>query len=426
MEKFWMIFFLLIGFSHSQVLGQQVEMTFENYLREGAPTKREIDVFLHERSWAKFDPELGYVLGNYAPQDGISSSTTISTSQANGSRTSFVYADLPSRINTYGNSFTQCHQVSDAETWQEYLAGHLGEPIRNFGMGGYGVYQSFRRMLKEEATESAAENVLFYIWGGDHIRSLFRCRYMAFREWTERNNELEGEGVMFHGNFWPNIEMDLESGILVEHPSRISSAEELYQMNDPEWLVENLAGDLALEMFLFIQNKIDRVNIPRLKRLSAHLELSLDWQESELKNTVTKLLDAYAFSATKYILTKARIFAETNRKKLLIVLFDPYRSLRSMLNGQSRYDQEIVDFLQANQFHYFDMNVAHVEDFQDFDLSIEQYYDRYLIGHYNPSGNHFFAYQIKAAVIEMLDPKPFPYANKDQRNIEFNGYLNRY
>ena len=40
------------------------------------------------------------------------------------------------RINTYGNSFTQCHQVSNGEAWQEDLAAHMGEPIRNFGMGG--------------------------------------------------------------------------------------------------------------------------------------------------------------------------------------------------------------------------------------------------------------------------------------------------
>ena len=67
-----------------------------------------------------------------------------------------MYKDKPCRINTYGNSFTLCHQVSDGETWQEYLAGHLGEPIRNFGMGGFGVYQAYRRMVREEQTENQA------------------------------------------------------------------------------------------------------------------------------------------------------------------------------------------------------------------------------------------------------------------------------
>jgi len=34
----------------------------------------------------------------------------------NGSRSTI--ANRPCRINTYGNSFTQCHQVSDGETWR--------------------------------------------------------------------------------------------------------------------------------------------------------------------------------------------------------------------------------------------------------------------------------------------------------------------
>ena len=32
----------------------------------------------------------------------------------------------------------------------EYLAAHLGEPLRNFGVGGYGVYQAYRRLVREE------------------------------------------------------------------------------------------------------------------------------------------------------------------------------------------------------------------------------------------------------------------------------------
>jgi hypothetical protein len=84
----------------------------------------------------EFDPEVGYVLGNYLPHDGMDNSSTISTSQVvGGPRRRFIHRQTL-RINTYGNSFTQCHQVSDGETWQEYLAAHLGEPIRNFGMGG--------------------------------------------------------------------------------------------------------------------------------------------------------------------------------------------------------------------------------------------------------------------------------------------------
>ena len=145
-----------------------------------------VDTFLRGPSWAQFDPELGYILGNYLPSDGIDGSATISTVQSNGARTSFMYTGRKCRINTYGDSFTQCHQVSDGETWQEYLAGHLGEPIRNFGMGGYGVYQAYRRMLREERTDHGAEYLIFYIWGDDHIRSLLRCRHAITYKVVER------------------------------------------------------------------------------------------------------------------------------------------------------------------------------------------------------------------------------------------------
>ena len=67
--------------------------------------------------------------------------------------------------------------IDDGETWQEYLAAHLGEPIRNFGVGGFGVYQAYRRLLRTEQTEDGAEYLILYVWGDDHFRSVMRCRH---------------------------------------------------------------------------------------------------------------------------------------------------------------------------------------------------------------------------------------------------------
>ena len=167
------------------IYAQSAPPTFETYLRKSVVDKKTLDVFLDpkELSWARFDPITGYRLGNYMPRDGMDRSSTISTSRSNGARTAHAYVDKPCRINTYGNSFTLCHQVSDSETWQEYLAGHLGEPIRNFGMGGFGVYQAYRRIIREEQTEHRAKYLIFYIWGDDHVRSLLRCRHAAIYPW---------------------------------------------------------------------------------------------------------------------------------------------------------------------------------------------------------------------------------------------------
>ncbi len=66
--------------------------SFEQYLRQTAVPREVIDVFLRGPSWAQYDHELGYILGNYLPSDGMDGSATISTVQSNGARTSFVYA----------------------------------------------------------------------------------------------------------------------------------------------------------------------------------------------------------------------------------------------------------------------------------------------------------------------------------------------
>src|SRR5262249_16347034 len=91
------------------------------------------------------------------------------------------YAHEPCRLNAYGDSFTEGVQVSDGETWCEYLAAHLGEPVRNFGIGGYGVYQAYRRMLRQEATATTAEHLILNIWGlDDHLRSIDAWRWLRF------------------------------------------------------------------------------------------------------------------------------------------------------------------------------------------------------------------------------------------------------
>lgn len=406
---------------------EPVHETIEDYIRANLPARKEIDVFLNEMSWARFDPEVGYTLGSYMPRDGIDGSSTFSTSQPDGTRTSFMYNDQPCRINTYGNSFTQCHQVSDGETWQEYLAGHLGEPIRNFGMGGFGVYQAYRRMIREEQTENGAEYVMLYVWGDDHIRSLLRCRYMLIGPWNRSQDTKEGVGRMFHGNFWSNMEMDLNTGKLEEHDSRIVSADALRQMIDPVWMVKNLRDDLALQMGLYARGAIRKIDVERVRRLARHLNRPLAVKGDKIsREEAGSLLDAYGFAATKAILLKARAFTEQNHKKLLVILFDPYRVTRVLLKGGDRYDQEIVDFISEHKFKVFDMNLVHQQDFESFDLSIDDYFKRYFIGHYNPAGNHFFAYALKDTVVDWLQPKPLPYRDTQQQIIDFKGYLQNY
>ena len=398
---------------------QPARPTFEQYLRESAVPRATIDRFLKGPAWAQYDPELGYILGNYLPADGMDKSATISTVQTNGARTSFVYAGKSCRINTYGDSFTQCHQVSDAETWQEYLAGHLGEPIRNFGMGGYGVYQSYRRMVREERTGHSAEYLIFYIWGDDHIRSVLRCRHaIIFRWWNHQG------GRAFHNNFWPNLELDLKTGQFLEKENLLPTREALYQMTDPQRMVDLLKDDLALQLFAYKAGLIRELDRKAVTELAARLDFPFDWaQESKLRAQAGDLLDRYSLRATRWVLEKARDFARQNGKQLLVVLFDPYRAMLELKRGEKRFDQEIVDFLNAEKLLFFDMNMVHLRDFERYKLSWDDYLKQYFIGHYNPRGNHFFAYSIKDTVLQWLEPKPITYQQREPDTVDFKGYL---
>lgn len=397
------------------------EKSYVEYLRKSAVKKEILDVFLNENSWAQFDPELGYVLGNYMPHDGIDNSYTLSTTRLDGSRTRQIYVDKPCRINTYGNSFTQCHQVSDAETWQEYLAGHLGEPIRNFGMGGFGVYQAYLRMIREEQTGHGADYVILYLWGDDYIRSVFRCRYVTYyTKWDDVG------GYMFHGNFWSNIEMDLDSGKLVEKPNIIQKWEDLYRMTDPDFMIDELKDDLMIQLHLLSQNMVNTdLDMQGLNRLAdifsvPHLDRS---DEESIRESAIRLRNKYSFEATKYILRAAENFTREKGKKLMIIHFDPYGVMRPMIQGNPRYDQEVMDFIREKNLNFFDMNEVHVQDYKKFNLNLDEYMNRYFIGHYNPAGNHFFAYALKERIVEWLDPKPLTYLPGESQRIRFDGYL---
>jgi hypothetical protein len=78
-------------------------LTFEQFLEASVVPKEVIERFLRGPSWAQFDSELGYIPGSYLPADGMDKSSSISTVQPNGARTSFLYADKKARINTYGD-----------------------------------------------------------------------------------------------------------------------------------------------------------------------------------------------------------------------------------------------------------------------------------------------------------------------------------
>jgi hypothetical protein len=190
-------------------------------------------------------------------------------------------------------------------------------------------------------------------------------------------------------------------------------------------MYQNLKDDLALQMYLYARGLTSEINWGRLEKLGMHLGQDPPKRTSseEARKSVRQILDQYGFAATKYILQKSKEFTEKTNKRLLIVLFDPSRAMRTLIESGERYDREIVEFLENNRFKYFDMNVVHAEDYKDFALPVEDYLKRYFIGHYSPAGNHFFAFSIKDSIVDWLEPKPITYRESLDQAPDFAGYL---
>jgi hypothetical protein len=415
--------------------------SFEQYLEKSVVTRSETERFLQGSGWAVFDSELGYILGNSVMPWGIDHSSTIETVQASGARTSLLYADRKARINAYGDSFTESAQVSDGETWQAYLAGHLGEPIRNFGVGGFGVYQAYRRMIREEETDHGAEYLILTICCDDSTRSLYRARWAAIYPWFRR----EAERLhLFHANFWSNVEMDLSTGKFVEKEQLLSTKESLYQMTEPKWMAQHLKEDLALQLTAYSAGLIRELDRKQISKLAAKLDFPFDWTLDSQDATVPSrnadfgaltpmqtqaaaLLSRYSQRATIFILDKARQFARQRGKRLLVTLV-VNTSGSALEKTGARDNQEVVDYLKKENFDYFDIDQAFVDDYRKSEtrLTYDDYFKKYMVngaGHLNPLGNHFFAYSLKDKLVGVLNPKPVPYQQQEEQQINFKGYL---
>ncbi len=391
-----------------------MSITTREFLEASTLTREHIDRFLDAgaHNCNAFDPELGYICKNSVLKDGIDESHTISRYGVFGERLTLNFADQPCRINTYGDSFTQCDQVSDGETWQEYLAAHLGEPIRNFGVGGHGVYQAYRRMRREEKTNASAKYLVLNIFSDDHFRSIYKWRMLHLpgsSQLFQRSALSETTAFLFNANPWAHVRLNPETAKFEECENPYPTPESLYYLCDSEHIYQTFKDDFDVQARLAQQGATD-LNLEVLQTNADALEISTDFSSPEATSaTARSLLQTCALHSSMYIVDKARAFAAADAKEFMVLLSYPAPDVIHACQERQRFDQILINYLNEKEFRFFDSLQAHVEDFKHFHCSPEEYVDRYYIGHYNPRGNHFFAFTVKDAIVEWLTPKPPTY-----------------
>ena len=391
----------------SRAFAQRVdraERGARDFLRKLLYTREEVDAWLAGNAFpfAKYSSEFGWLLPNARFRDGIDDSISVYTfAQPDGERKMENYSAKPCRINTYGNSFTQCHQVSDNETWQEVLAAHLQEPVRNFGIGGWSVYQAYLRMIKEEQRTPAAY-IIFNIYDDDHLRNLDAWRNIRVRKHPR-----------FIEPTLPHVRVNVKNGTFTERPNPCPTPESLYDLCQLEKSYELFKDDFTLQIILAHENakteNPSRTYADIMALASTHgIETAIETNE-HLSNTANAIHRKAALFSTEKIVEKINDFAQSHGKQVLYVLSYPASTIARRINEGTRWDHSFVDFMKRKNLPFVDLMDAHVMDFRQYKVDAKTYFAQYFIGHYNPRGNHFCAFALKDALVKLLDPKPLPY-----------------
>ena len=105
--------------------------------------------------------------------------------------------------------------------------------------------------------------------------------------------------------------------------------------------------------------------------------------------------------------------AQAEGKSLKVVLSYASQEVVRACDGEPRFDQLFVEYLEDNDLLLADTLHSHLSDFEHFRCPAEEYVGRYYIGHYSPTGNHFFAFAVKGPVVQWLEPKPPTYGSEE-------------
>ena len=386
------------------IINSVTEEEVRAFLKEKLYTRQEVDDYFSDKAFpfAKHSPEFGWLLHDAFFKDGVNNSiSTYQYKKPDGERIMSNYADKPCRINTYGNSFTQCHQVSDHETWQEVLAAHLLEPVKNFGIGGWSVYQAHLRMLKEEK-RTPSEYIIFNIYSDDHYRNLDAWRNIRINK-----------HVRFIEPPLPYMKVDLKNRSATEFPNPTPTQDDFYRLCDLDQTFDLFKDDFVAKILIAHTKSEERnknLNYQEIQALTqTHgIQTSLD-SSATMSQVVNTYHRECALFSTEIIIDKIEQFAIENNKKVLYVLSYPADYLAKAYQEKHRWDQGIIDFIMSKKLPLVDLAEKHFEEYRQFSIDLKEYLKKYFIGHYNPLGNMFCAQAISDKLVEMLNPKPTPY-----------------
>jgi len=211
----------------------------------------------------------------------------------------------------------------------------------------------------------------------------------------------------------PYVKVNLKEKKIVECKNPCPTPGSLYNLCDLEKTYQIFKDDFVLKIMVAHQNsKVKNANqsySELMDLIKTHgIKTKIDDGDTMAQEAEEIHIKTALFS-TMRIIEKIEKFAKDENKKVLYVLSFPGKTIAKYINEGQRFDGELIKFMKNKNLPCIDLLEMHAKDFLQYNLDMKEYINKYFIGHYNPLGNFFCASALKGKVIEMLDPKPFPY-----------------
>jgi hypothetical protein len=327
---------------------------------------------------------------------------------------------MHSRINSYGDSYTNCEMVNDGETWQEVLAARLGEPIRNFGIGAHSVYQMYLRMKQKEA-RFPAKYVIMNIYCDDPYRSIVPWQRIRVRSW----------GTNHTGPPQPYIRANPATKEFHEYKNPCPEPKDLYDFCDLEWVHERFKDDFLLRIMLAkmnVEKGTPSESYKDIETLAEEHGLNVKINSpKKLLQTANSIFRSSAIFGSMRLVEKVEEFVKSQGKQILFICsfstsavgekISPGRGpkLPEYRKPGHSFDPAFTRFMKKRGARYVDLLDEHLRDYSRRKVKMLDYLREFWVvpeegaTHYAPAGNQFTASVTRDKLIKMLDPRPPAY-----------------
>ena len=287
---------------------------------------------------------------------------------AQGIRADREFARLPPpgmlRIAAFGDSFTHGDEVSNEDTWQEILMReHPAVEAMNFGVGAYGLDQSFLR-YQHDGADYGARVVLM----GFMPENLFR-HVNVYRPFYVPNS-----GVALAK---PRYELDQGRLVLLDNPMReLAGYREL--LAHPERELPRLG---AHDLFFQVRPHEGALDLPLARVVKSARWAWTDWRLGVSGGSYDT--SGEPFRVTAAIVEAFAAAVNRNGSLPIFVVYPRRRDVERFRRDGTRHYAALIDHCQARGIRVIDL----VESLGSAGAPL----DTLVVRHYTPAGNRVVA-----------------------------------